>query len=122
MQPAHGIDFPLLPVELQHVNHAASTNSGNSTRQNTPHPTIDSAMPNQHQIDQITERVEQLLLRYEELQRINAQLGERVTTLTQERDSLRSRLSAARARVDALIERLPDTTDTVANTLVDPAR
>ncbi|RZI98731.1 MAG: DUF904 domain-containing protein, partial [Haliea sp.] len=28
--------------------------------------------------------------------------------LTNERDSLRSRLSAARARVDALLERLPE--------------
>ena len=82
-------------------------------------------MPNQHPIDpidQITERVEQLLLRYEELQRINAQLGEQVTALTHERDSLRSRLSAARARVDALIERLPETTDSVVNPFVDPAR
>jgi cell division protein ZapB len=62
------------------------------------------------QIDQITERVERLLLRYEELQRTNALLGEQVDTLTQERDSLKSRLSAARARVDALLERLPDAT------------
>ena len=33
--------------------------------------------------------------------------AEQVAALTQERDSLRSRLHAARARVDALIERLP---------------
>ena len=82
-------------------------------------------MSNQHpidSIDQITERVEQLLLRYEELQRTNAQLGEQVSVLSLERDSLRSRLSAARARVDALIERLPDTADSVVNTFVDPAR
>ena len=82
-------------------------------------------MPNQHQIDpidQITERVEQLLLRYEELQHINAKLGEQVTALAHERDSLRSRLSAARARVDALIERLPETSDSVVNPFVDPAR
>ena len=82
-------------------------------------------MPNQYptdQIDQITERVGQLLLRYEELQRFNQQLGEQVSVLAQERDSLRSRLSAARARVDALIERLPEATDPVASPLVDPAR
>lgn len=82
-------------------------------------------MPNQHQpdpIDQLTERVEQLLLRHEELRRINAQLGEQVSVLALERDSLRSRLSAARARVDALIERLPETADSVVNTLADPAR
>jgi len=58
-------------------------------------------------LDLISDRVERLLLRHEELQRTNALLAEQVTALTQERDSLRSRLSAARARVDALIERLP---------------
>ena len=65
-------------------------------------------MPDQTQIDQITERVERLLLRYEELQRTNALLGEQVSVLTHERDSLKSRLSAARGRVDALLERLPE--------------
>ena len=65
-------------------------------------------MANQTHIDQIAERVERLLLRYEELQRTNALLTEQVHELTQERDSLRSRLSAARARVDALLDRLPD--------------
>ncbi|MCT9811675.1 cell division protein ZapB [Acidovorax sp. Be4] len=58
-------------------------------------------------LDLISDRVERLLLRHEELQRTNALLAEQVAALTQERDSLRSRLSAARARVDALIERLP---------------
>ena len=82
-------------------------------------------MPNQHpndQIDQITERVGQLLLRYEELQRINQQLGQQVSVLATERDSLRSRLSAARARVDALIERLPEAADPVVSALREPAR
>ncbi|MBX3587883.1 MAG: cell division protein ZapB [Ramlibacter sp.] len=60
------------------------------------------------QIDQIAERVERLLVRYEELQRTNALLTEQVEALTHERDSLKSRLSAARARVDALLERLPE--------------
>ena len=55
----------------------------------------------------MTERVERLLLRYREQQRTNALLTEQVALLTQERDSLKSRLSAARARVDALLERLP---------------
>jgi cell division protein ZapB len=58
-------------------------------------------------LDQVAERVERLLLRYEELQRTNALLSEQVRTLSQERDSLKSRLSAARARVDALLDRLP---------------
>jgi len=59
-------------------------------------------------IDQIAERVERLLLRHEELKRTNALLYKEIETLTQERDSLKSRLSAARARVDALLARLPD--------------
>jgi cell division protein ZapB len=65
-------------------------------------------MPTASQIDQIAERVERLLVRYEELQRTNALLAQQVEALTQERDSLKSRLAAARARVDALLERLPE--------------
>jgi cell division protein ZapB len=64
-------------------------------------------MSNQSQIDQIAERVERLLVRYAELQRTNALLSAQVETITQERDSLKSRLGAARARVDALLDRLP---------------
>jgi uncharacterized protein (TIGR02449 family) len=64
-------------------------------------------MANPTPIDQIAERVERLLMRYGELQRTNALLTEQVDTLTRERDSLKSRLSAARARIDALLERLP---------------
>ena len=62
-----------------------------------------------HPIDQITERVDLLLQRYAQLQRTNGLLAEQVYALTQERDSLQSRLSTARAKVDALIERLPPT-------------
>lgn len=72
-------------------------------------------MANQTHIDQIAERVERLLLRYEELQRTNALLSEQVHELTQERDSLRSRLSAARARVDALLDRLPEVSASVTS-------
>lgn len=73
-------------------------------------------MSNQTQIDQISERVERLLVRYAELQRTNDLLTRQVETLTQERDSLKSRLSAARARVDALLEKIPESTVTVKNT------
>ena len=66
-------------------------------------------MSNHPLLDQVAERVERLLLRHEELQRTNALLSEQVEALTQERNSLKSRLSAARARVDALLERLPET-------------
>ena len=69
-------------------------------------------MANQNHIDQIAERVERLLVRYAELQRTNVLLTNQVETLTQERDTLKSRLNAARARVDALLDRLPDTTTT----------
>ena len=67
-------------------------------------------MPHPIQIEQIAERVERLLVRYEELQRTNTLLAAQVDTLTQERDSLKSRLGAARARVDTLLERLPQPT------------
>ena len=60
-------------------------------------------------VEHIAERVERLLVRYEELQRTNALLAGQVHTLTQERDSLRSRLAAARGRIEALLDRLPTT-------------
>jgi cell division protein ZapB len=65
-------------------------------------------MADSSHIEQITERVERLLVRYEELNRTNALLSAEVQALSHERDSLKSRLSAARARVDALLERLPE--------------
>lgn len=58
-------------------------------------------------INDLVDRVERLLVRHEELKRTNALLEQEVQSLTQERDSLRSRLAAARARVDALLDRLP---------------
>ncbi len=66
-------------------------------------------MPSLPPLDQIAERVERLLVRHEQLQRTNDLMTEQVAALTQERDSLRSRLQAARHRIDALIERLPAT-------------
>jgi uncharacterized protein (TIGR02449 family) len=58
-------------------------------------------------LEDLAERVERLVLRHEELKRTNALLEQQVQALTHERDSLRSRLSAARARIDVLLERLP---------------
>jgi len=58
-------------------------------------------------IDQIAERVERLLVRHEEVQRTNALLQEQVEVLTRERDALKSRLTAARGRLDAVLEKLP---------------
>ncbi|MBS7807001.1 cell division protein ZapB [Variovorax sp. PCZ-1] len=60
------------------------------------------------QIDAVIERTERLLLRHEELTRTNALLQEQLDALSHERDTLKSRLAAARSRIDALIERLPE--------------
>jgi chromosome segregation ATPase len=59
------------------------------------------------QIEQVAERTVRLLERYRALQRANQLLTEQVAELAYERDSLKSRLGAARARIDALLERLP---------------
>ncbi|MDB5999015.1 MAG: hypothetical protein JWP52_714 [Rhizobacter sp.] len=58
-------------------------------------------------IEELADRVERLLLRYEETKQTAALLQQQLDAVTQERDSLRSRLSAARNRIDSLIERLP---------------
>lgn len=58
-------------------------------------------------LQDLAERVERLLLRHEELSRTNALLAQQVQALTAERDSLKSRLSAARSRIDTLLDRLP---------------
>jgi cell division protein ZapB len=63
--------------------------------------------PPMHKIEDLTERVERLLLRYEELQRTNALLSQELQGVTQERDSLKARLAAARSRIDALLNKLP---------------
>lgn len=59
-------------------------------------------------LDDLASRVDRLIVRHEELQRTNALLREQVAEMARERDSLKSRLSAARARVDALLLRLPE--------------
>jgi FtsZ-binding cell division protein ZapB len=61
-----------------------------------------------HDIRDLAERIERLVLRHEELKRTNALLYQEVAVLTAERDGLRSRLNAARARIDGLLERLPN--------------
>ena len=58
-------------------------------------------------IEELADRVERLLLRHEELQRTNALLATQLEAVTHERDNLRSRLNAARHRIDVLLERLP---------------
>lgn len=58
-------------------------------------------------IEDLADRVERLLLRHHELQRTNALLEQQLAAVVNERDNLRSRLNAARARIDTLLERLP---------------
>ncbi|HEU5295740.1 MAG TPA: DUF904 domain-containing protein [Burkholderiaceae bacterium] len=58
-------------------------------------------------LQELAERIERLVLRHDELKRTNALLEEKLAIIGSERDSLKSRLGAARARIDALLERLP---------------
>ena len=58
-------------------------------------------------IEDLAERVERLLLRHGELRRTHQLVLQQLLTVTQDRDSLRSRLAAARSRIDTLLERLP---------------
>jgi len=71
---------------------------------NGAHPSNQRVMS---KIEVLADRVERLLLRHDELQRTNALLQQQLDSVTHDRDSLRSRLNAARARIDALLERLP---------------
>jgi len=58
-------------------------------------------------LQDLAERIDRLVLRHEELKRSNALLERQLATVSAERDSLRSRLAAARGRIDTLLARLP---------------
>ena len=58
-------------------------------------------------LDDLAERVDRLVVRHTELKRTSALFEQQLAAVTAERDSLKSRLAAARARVDALLTRLP---------------
>ena len=58
-------------------------------------------------LQELADRIERLVLRHDELKRTNVLLEEKLASVGSERDSLKSRLAAARARIDALLERLP---------------
>ena len=58
-------------------------------------------------LEDLAERVDRLVLRHQELKRTSALIEQQLAAVTAERDSLRSRLSAARSRIDELLERLP---------------
>lgn len=59
-------------------------------------------------IEDLADRVERLLLRHDELKRTTTLLEQQLDSMVRERDNLRSRLNAARTRIDAMLERLPD--------------
>ena len=61
-------------------------------------PDTDARSPDTVIDERLVERVERLIVRYEELQRTNALLAEQLKATAAERDSLKSRLAAARAR------------------------
>ncbi|MBI5716726.1 MAG: DUF904 domain-containing protein [Burkholderiales bacterium] len=65
--------------------------------------------------EDLAERVDRLVLRHQELKRTSALISQQLVTVTNERDSLRSRLAAARARIDALLARLPGETTTTGD-------
>jgi cell division protein ZapB len=69
-------------------------------------------------IEDLADRVERLLLRHDELQRTTVLLEQQLKTVTLDRDSLKSRLNAARSRINTLLERLPTY---VATELAAPA-
>jgi uncharacterized protein (TIGR02449 family) len=58
-------------------------------------------------LQELAERIERLVLRHDELKRTNVLLEQKLASVGSERDNLKSRLGAARARIDALLERLP---------------
>jgi cell division protein ZapB len=55
----------------------------------------------------LVERVDRLVLRHEELKRTSQLMEQQLQVVSAERDSLKSRLAAARSRIDALLARLP---------------
>jgi chromosome segregation ATPase len=57
--------------------------------------------------EDLAERVDRLVVRHQELKRTSALIAQQLVSVTNERDTLRSRLAAARARIDALLARLP---------------
>ena len=58
-------------------------------------------------LQDLAERLDRLLLQHQELVRTNALLREQLGSIGAERENLKSRLTAARLRIDALLERLP---------------
>lgn len=99
-----GVDSFCFPFNCAGVNTGTGTNERYSRGPCRRARQLEAPMA---KIDELADRVERLLLRHAELQRTNTLLTEQLALVTHDRDSLRSRLSAARGRIDALLERLP---------------
>ena len=61
-------------------------------------------------LEDLADRIDRLLQRHDALRHEVAGLEAQLVRVGDERDSLRSRLNAARSRIDALLERLPPDT------------
>jgi len=72
-------------------------------------------------LEVLAERVDRLVLRHQELKRSSALIEQQLAAVTAERDSLKSRLAAARSRIDTLLERLPPEKATAASATSAPA-
>jgi cell division protein ZapB len=114
---AHGLSF-CFPLNCAELNTGTSTNASDYRFDVRAAPTIwhfyRSAGCAMSKLEDLADRVERLLLRHDELQRTNALLLAQVQGLTQERDQMKSRLSAARSRIEALLDRLPTEADDAA--------
>ena len=66
-------------------------------------------------LQDLADRIERLVLRHEELKRTSVLMEQQLAAVTAERDSLRSRLAAARTRIDTLLSRLPTEVDDAGN-------
>ena len=72
------------------------------------------------EIEQLVQRAQALLACAQSLASENAQLREALNASEQRERSLAKRLAAARARVDALIVRLPDERQIAQGSLIPP--
>jgi cell division protein ZapB len=101
------------PFNCEGMNTFTGTNGGHSKqrdfagRRPLQFATLSPCRSVMATIEELADRVERLLLRHEELQRTNELLATQLGAVTHERDNLRSRLNAARSRIDVLLQRLP---------------
>lgn len=99
--------FPIPVYPAPSMKEGAGTNACDATSARIIRSPFLIERASMARLNELALRIDRLLLRHEELERTNKLLLEQVASLTGERDSLKSRLGAARARVDALLERLP---------------